>query len=149
MSPAAGRAFSRAMLLSGALLLPVSTSWAQAQPTPPAQRLQADPSFADFPHYVGTLGSRKIELLLGAKTDDPSGLHGEYHWLDTGQVVLVAGERDDDTLQLEESDDGTHITGQWVGQFSNNGGLTGERSNDDETDTQPYTLQLVGPTRAQ
>jgi len=126
-------------LASSALMLPAVSGWAQEAPAP---HLQASPEFAQFPRYVGILGSRKIELLLGPKSDDPSGLHGEYHVLDTGEVVLVAGDRDGDTLALEESDDGTHITGQWVGQFSNNGGLTGDRMNDDETETQPYTLHL-------
>jgi len=127
------------LALSSALLLPAVRAWAKE---PSAQRLQPSPEFAQFPRYVGILGSRKIELLLGAKSDDPSGLHGEYHLLDTGEVVLVAGDRDGDTLALEESNDGTHITGQWVGQFSSNGGLTGDRMNDDETETQPYTLHL-------
>lgn len=128
-----------------AALLVAGSAWAQAAPQP----LQPDPEFAPFPHYVGLLGSRKIELLLGPKSDDPTGLHGEYHLLDTGAVVLVAGERDGDTLQLEESDDGTHITGQWVGQFSSDGGLTGDRLNDDDSETQPYTLHLAPRAAAQ
>jgi len=127
------------LALASSLLLPAVSGWAQEAPAP---HLQASPEFAQFPRYVGTLGSRKIELLLGPKSDDPSGLHGEYHLLDTGEVVLVAGDRDGDTLALEESNDGTHITGQWVGQFSSNGGLSGDRMNDDETETQSYTLHL-------
>jgi len=125
--------------LTTALLLPASAAWAQDAPLKP---LQPTPEFAQFPRYTGLLGSRKIELLLGPKSDDPSALHGEYHLLDSGAVVLVAGDRDGDTLALEESDDGTHITGQWVGQFSDDGGLSGDRMNDDETETQPYTLHL-------
>jgi hypothetical protein len=135
-----------AMVLASALLLPAAGVWAQDAPHKP---LQPSPEFAQFPRYVGILGSHKIELLLGPKSDEPSGLHGEYHVLDTGAVVLVAGDRDGDTLALEESDDGTHITGQWVGQFSNNGGLSGDRMNDDETETLPYTLHLEPRAAAQ
>ena len=37
--------------------------------------------------------------------------HGEYQFADTGEVVLLAGDRDGDTLEIEESNDGTNITG--------------------------------------
>jgi hypothetical protein len=104
--------------------------------------LAPDPEFAQFPRYTGLIGSRKVELLLGPKTDEPEGMHGEYHLLDTGEVILVAGDRDGNTLELEESDDGTRITGQWVAQFSSIGGLTGDRTPTDGSDPQPLTLHL-------
>jgi hypothetical protein len=106
----------------------------------PHKPLAPDPAFARFPHYVGQIGSRRIELLLGPKSDDPSGMHGEYHVLDTHEVILVAGDRDGATLELEESNDGTHITGQWVAQFGSDGGVSGEHLNDDESEQQTITL---------
>ena len=42
---------------------------------------------------------------------------GEYQFADTGEVVLLAGDRDGDTLEIEESNDGTNITGVWIGRF--------------------------------
>lgn len=102
--------------------------------------LKPDPEFARYPRYVGTLGAQRVELLLGPKSDDPGELHGEYHMLDTGSVVLVAGERDGDVLQLEESNDGTHITGQWVGRYGADGVIEGDRMNDDESEQLSFTL---------
>ncbi len=84
---------------------------ALAAPAGPQLPLRPNPEFATFPGYTGTLGSRQITMRIGPKTDDPSGVHGEYQFADTGPVVLIAGDREGDTLEIEESTDGTHITG--------------------------------------
>lgn len=104
------------------------------------ETLAPNPGFAHFPSFEGTLGKRRIVLRLGAKPDDPTGVHGEYQFADTGEVVLVAGDRENDTLEIEESNDGTAITGNWVGRFSADGSLAGERMNVDDSDPQPFDL---------
>jgi hypothetical protein len=115
----------------------------KALAAPPAIQLPLKPSaeFAKFPRYAGTLGARQIVLRLGAKSDDPSGVHGEYQFTDTGEVILIAGDRADDTLEVEESNDGTHITGNWVGKVAADGTLSGERMNVDDSDPQPFDLR--------
>nr|WP_254699901.1 hypothetical protein [Trinickia violacea] len=118
----------------------------KALAAPPATPLPLKPSpeFAKFPSYAGTLGSRRIVLRLGPKTDDPSGVHGEYQFADTGEVILIAGDRDGDTLEVEESNDGTHITGNWVGKFGPDGSVQGDRMNVDDSDPQPFDLHPAG-----
>jgi hypothetical protein len=112
---------------------------------PPAIQLPLKPSpeFAKFPQYAGTLGKRQIVLRLGAKTDrdDAGGVHGEYQYADTGEVILIAGDRDGDTLEVEESNDGTHITGNWVGKFAADGSLEGERMNIDDSEPLEFSLR--------
>ncbi|CBW74898.1 Hypothetical exported protein [Mycetohabitans rhizoxinica HKI 454] len=109
---------------------------------PPEFPLKPNPQYADFPLYTGTLGARPIEMRLGAKSDDPTGIQGEYRFLDgAAGVVLVAGELDNGTLQIEESDDGTHITGNWVGKVAVDGSIQGERMNPDDSEPQPFELQ--------
>ena len=103
--------------------------------------LSPNPEFAHFPRYGGTLGARRIVLRLGKKTDDPTGVHGEYQFADTGAVVLVAGDREGDLLEIEDSDDGSSITGNWVGRFAPDGSLAGERMNPDDSDPQPFVLR--------
>jgi hypothetical protein len=56
-------------------------------------------------------------------------------------VILVAGDRDGDTLEIEESNDGTHITGNWVGKFAADGSVSGERMNADDSNPQPFELR--------
>lgn len=107
----------------------------------PALPLGPNPAYANFPRYVGTLGGRQIEMKLGRKTDDATGLHGEYRFIGSPARFLVAGDRDGDTLQIEESDDGTRISGNWVGQFAADGSIAGERMNDDDSNPQPFELR--------
>ena len=119
-----------------------------AAPPPIQLPLKPSPEFAKFPRYAGMLGSRQIVLRLGAKTDDPSGVHGEYQYTDTGEVILIAGDRDGDTLEVEESNDGTHITGNWVGKFAADGSVAGDRMNVDDSEPQPFDLKPLAAGRA-
>jgi hypothetical protein len=111
---------------------------------PPKKPLTPNPDYARFPRYVGTLGDKQIEMKLGAKTgpdDDPSGIHGEYQVVGSAAVILVAGDRDGDTLEVEESNDGTHITGNWIGKFAADGSVSGERMDPDDSNAQPFDLR--------
>nr|WP_201304043.1 hypothetical protein [Burkholderia sp. 8Y] len=108
---------------------------------PPQKPLAPNPEYAHFPRYVGTLGGKQIEMKLGAKTDDASGVHGEYRFAGSSSVILVAGDRDGETLEIEESNDGTHITGNWVGKFGADGSVSGERMDPDDSNAQPFELR--------
>ncbi|MFM0214815.1 hypothetical protein [Paraburkholderia caledonica] len=119
-----------------------------AAPPPIQLPLRPSPEFARFPRYSGMLGSRQIVLRLGPKTDDPSGVHGEYQFTDTGEVILIAGDRDGDTLEVEESNDGTHITGNWVGKFAADGSVAGDRMNVDDSNPQPFDLKPLAAGQA-
>ncbi|MEM5437113.1 hypothetical protein [Paraburkholderia diazotrophica] len=119
-----------------------------AAPPPIQLPLKPSPEFAKFPQYAGTLGKRQIVLRLGAKTDDPSGVHGEYQFADSGEVILIAGDRDGDTLEVEESNDGTHITGNWVGKFAADGSVEGQRMNVDDSDPQDFSLRPLAAGQA-
>ncbi|HKT95464.1 MAG TPA: hypothetical protein VJS30_02875 [Paraburkholderia sp.] len=117
---------------------------APGAPAPVHSSLKPNPEFARLPQYVGTLGKRPIVMRLGAKTDDPddkSGVHGEYQFTDTGEVILIAGDRTGSTLEGEESNDGTHITGNWVGTFAADGSISGDRMEVDDSNPQPFDLK--------
>lgn len=107
--------------------------------------LKPNPEFAKLPQYAGTLGKRKIVMRLGAKTDpdDPTGVHGEYQFSDTGEVILIAGDRSGATLEAEESHDGTRITGNWVGTFAADGSISGDRMEVDDSNPVPFELKPI------
>lgn len=115
-----------------------------AAPSANAQPLKPNPEFANLPRYVGMLGKRQIVMRLGAKhddADDTTGVHGEYQFTDTGEVVLIAGDHAGTTLEAEESNDGTHITGNWVGTFASDGSISGERMEVDDSNPVDFDLK--------
>jgi hypothetical protein len=143
------------LLCAGAAAMLPAQAWAEsdavkelAAPPPIQLPLKPSPEFAKFPRYAGMLGSRQIVLKLGPKSDDPSGVHGEYQFTDNGAVILIAGDRDGDTLEVEESNDGTHITGNWVGKFAADGSVAGDRMNVDDSDPQPFDLKPLAAGQA-
>ncbi|MCA7953820.1 hypothetical protein LGM43_26485 [Burkholderia seminalis] len=147
------RAFVVAGVLAAGFAMPcgvaaqgVAPGVQQDEPAP-ARPLKPNPEFARLPRYEGTLGDRPIVVHLGPKTDE-EGVHGEYQFADTGEVVLLAGDRDGDTLEIEESNDGTNITGVWIGRFDATGDLKADRMNSDESDPQPVVLRLAPGKRA-
>ncbi|WP_406952229.1 hypothetical protein [Paraburkholderia guartelaensis] len=126
------------------LALPIAAHAQDAGAQPPVKStLKPNPEFAKLPQYVGTLGKRQIVMRLGAKAgdDDPTGVHGEYQFTDTGEVILIAGDRADATLEAEDSNDGTHITGNWVGTFAEDGSLSGDRMDPDDSHPVPFDLK--------
>lgn len=128
------------------LALPLAANAQDASaPSPVKSALKPNPEFAKLPQYVGTLGKRQIVMRLGAKAgdDDPTGVHGEYQFTDTGEVVLIAGDRSDATLEAEDSNDGTHISGNWVGTFAEDGSLSGDRMDPDDSHPVPFDLKPV------
>ncbi|MDN7878581.1 hypothetical protein [Burkholderia aenigmatica] len=149
--------WQRALVVAGALAAGMASAGVvAAQAVAPgvqqdepalARPLKPNPEFARLPRYEGTLGDRPIVVHLGPKTDE-EGVHGEYQFADTGEVVLLAGDRDGDTLEIEESNDGTNITGVWIGRFDATGDLKADRMNSDESDPQPVVLRLAPGKRA-
>ncbi|WP_412021725.1 hypothetical protein [Burkholderia cepacia] len=140
-------ALAAGMAMPGAVAAQAAAPGTQQDEPAPARPLRPNPEFARLPRYEGTLGDRPIVVHLGPKTDE-EGVHGEYQFADTGEVVLLAGDRDGDTLEIEESNDGTNITGVWVGRFDATGDLKADRMNSDESDPQPVVLRLAPGKRA-
>ncbi|AFQ48067.1 hypothetical protein [Burkholderia cepacia] len=140
-------ALAAALAMPGVVAAQAAASGAQQDEAAPARPLRPNPEFARLPRYEGTLGDRPIVVHLGPKTDE-AGVHGEYQFADTGEVVLLAGDRDGDTLEIEESNDGTNITGVWIGRFDSAGDLKADRMNSDESDPQPVVLHPSQGKRA-
>lgn len=134
-------AASRASGAADSARAPGTDEAIQTLALPPVKPLTPNPEYARFPVYVGTLGGKRIEMKLGAKTDEASGIHGEYRVAGSSAVILVAGDHDGDTLEIEESNDGTHITGNWVGKFAADGSISGERMNADDSDPMQFDLR--------
>lgn len=81
--------------------------------------------YAGLPVYVGTVGDRPVRLRIGPKTDARDSVHGEYSIDGSPGVRLLAGEYADGTFLMEESVDGTRVTGQWEGAIDATGAVRG------------------------
>ncbi|RZT42315.1 hypothetical protein [Cupriavidus agavae] len=106
--------------------------------TGPAGVLVARPEYAQYPVYVGTLGDKPVRMRVAPKSDTRDSLQGEYSIGDGKGVRLLSGEWENGNFLMEESDDGTRVSGNWDGQIDRNGAVRG-------TWTDPYDPAIVLP----
>ena len=93
--------------------------------TAPPRLLQPQPDYAKYPGYTGVIGDVPIRMRLGRKTGEIDSVHGEYVAGDAAGVRLVTGEYENGGFLMEESDDGTHVTGTWEGAIDGHGIVRG------------------------
>lgn len=103
-----------------------------------AQALPPRPAYAALPVYTGTLGNQPIRLRIGPKPDERDSFHGEYTRGSQPGVRLLAGEYEGETFLMEESDDGTRVSGNWEGTIDAAGVVRG-------TWTDPYDRSVSLP----
>ncbi|WP_354685838.1 hypothetical protein [Cupriavidus necator] len=82
------------------------------------------PEYAALPVYVGKVGDEPVRLRLGPKPDERDSVRGEYTGRGAG-VRLLAGEWEDGAFLMEESDDGTRVSGNWEGTIDASGAVRG------------------------
>ncbi len=92
--------------------------------TATARPLAPRPEYAKLPVYVGKVGDQPVRLRLGPKPDERDSVRGEYAGRGAG-VRLLAGEWENGAFLMEESDDGTRVTGNWEGNIDASGAVRG------------------------
>ena len=85
------------------------------------QVLQPQPDYAKYPVYTGVIGDVPIHMRLGRKPGEIDSVHGEYTAGKGPGVRLVTGEYENGGFLMEESDDGTNVTGTWEGAIDTRG----------------------------
>jgi hypothetical protein len=83
------------------------------------------PAYAKLPVYVGKVGDKPVRLRIGLKPDERDSLRGEYATNGVPGVRLLAGEWEDGSFLMEESDDGTRVSGNWEGTIDGSGAVRG------------------------
>jgi hypothetical protein len=102
----------------------------------------------------GTLGELNIQINLRPKEVADEGLEGEYFVFGRSAKILLAGEAEGDSLFLEESENGTDISGQWDGKLDGDT-LIGSWMSADGLVAKPFNLKVITlksaalPARAQ
>jgi hypothetical protein len=90
----------------------------------------------------GTLGDARVQVKLRTKAEMEDGIEGEYFVFGQSQQVLLAGEVEGDDVFLEESENGSDVSGQWNGILADDI-ITGEWQSADGKLTRPFKLQIV------
>jgi hypothetical protein len=117
---------------------PMHTSGnAQQIQTQADKLLQAGPLF-----LRGTLGDDQVQASLRAKTDPDEGFEGDYFLFGHSQKVLLAGEVEGADVFMEESMNGTDVSGQWNGKLDGNV-VSGTWQSADGLVTKPFTMKIV------
>lgn len=81
--------------------------------------------YARLPVYIGKVGDKPVRLRIGPKPDERDSLRGEYTTNGVPGVRLLAGEWEDGSFLMEESDDGTRVSGNWEGTIDASGAVRG------------------------
>lgn len=90
----------------------------------------------------GTLGDAQIQATLRTKQEFEDGVEGDYFLFGHSLRILLAGEVEGDELVLEESENGTDVSGQWLGKIAGDA-ITGEWQSANGEITKPFRLRIM------
>ncbi|MBC3936885.1 hypothetical protein [Undibacterium rugosum] len=124
---------------------------AAAPETAPVAATVQHPVFKHAVEFSGMLGKQVVHVFLRPKKDEIDGLEG-YYILNSGSKtpakrILLAGELAGDRISLEESQDGTEVSGQWDAELKG-GQLTGNWLSADGNTSLDFVLKLRSPRPA-
>jgi hypothetical protein len=89
----------------------------------------------------GKLGDKSIQMRLRPKAEADEGLEGEYFYFGQSAKILLAGEAEGDDLVMEESENGTDVSGQWEGKRQGDS-LRGIWTSADGAVARPFDLHI-------
>jgi len=92
----------------------------------------------------GTLGASKIQMRLQPHVEFEGSVQGEYFAFGQSQKIALAGEYRGDALTMEESVNGTNVSGQWSGSLIGKI-YSGNWYAQDESSPVPFTLTVSEP----
>ncbi|MFC7296964.1 hypothetical protein [Herminiimonas aquatilis] len=91
----------------------------------------------------GTVGDVQIQVNLRPKEEVDEGHEGEYFIFGNSHKILLAGEIEKDgVIFMEESINGTDISGQWDGKLEGDV-LAGTWMSADGSITKPFSLKII------
>ncbi len=126
-------------LLAIALWVFASTATATAEmaPTHSGKELFAQPLI-----LRGVLGEERVQMNLHVNAEFGDGVEGHYFVFGQSRNILLAGEAEGDELFLEESENGTDVSGQWSGKIAGDT-IAGEWQSADGSLTKPFQMNVV------
>ncbi|HYD95502.1 MAG TPA: hypothetical protein VEC01_09260 [Noviherbaspirillum sp.] len=95
----------------------------------------------------GTLGAEQVQVNLRTKAEFEDGIEGDYFIFGSSHRVLLAGEIEGEEFFLEESVNGTDVSGQWEGKMAGDT-ISGEWQSVDGKLSKPFQLRVVRPAKS-
>jgi len=130
--------------IAAALLLALSFAGTGAAAATIAETAAVKMQFVKPVVLRGTLGGDQIQVTLRTKAEFEDGLEGEYFHFGSSQKILMAGEIEGEDLFLEESVNGTDVSGQWEGKMAGDV-ISGEWQSADGKLSKPFQIRIVRP----
>jgi hypothetical protein len=90
----------------------------------------------------GTLGDMSIQATIRPKAVIDEGIEGEYFVFGRSLKVLLAGEIEGADVFMEESENGTDVSGQWDGKVDGDT-FAGTWMSADGSVTKPFALKVL------
>jgi hypothetical protein len=91
---------------------------------------------------TGTLGEQRIQAKVRPKVEFEDGVEGEYFIFGRSGKILLAGEVEGDDIFLEESENGTDVSGQWEGKRRGDT-IEGNWLSADGSVSKPFVLRIM------
>lgn len=111
----------------------------------PAQSHSAAELFSRPVSLRGTLGQRKIQMRLQPHAEFEDSVQGGYfEFGHRSQKIALAGEYQGNELVMDESVDGTNVSGQWSGSVMGNT-YSGNWYGEGESSAVPFALTVFEP----
>ena len=92
----------------------------------------------------GTLGGDKIHVNLRINADFEDGIERDYVHVVRPDLILLAGEIEGEEFFLEESVNGTDVSGQWEGKMAGDV-ISGKWQSADGKVSKPFLIRIVRP----
>lgn len=128
-------------LLAGAMIAAVPALSTSA-PAAPQAEVSGKALFTKPVALRGMLGDAQIQVTLRTKEPAEDGIEGEYFVFGRSHRVLLAGEVEGQEVFMEESENGTDVSGQWDGKLAGEI-LSGEWQSADGKVKKPFSLRIV------
>jgi hypothetical protein len=135
-----------AVMFAGAMLVAATAAAPVFSASGPASSARAEASgkalFMKPVALRGMLGDVQIQVTLRTKEPAEDGIEGEYFVFGKSHRVLLAGEIEGQEVFMEESENGTDVSGQWDGKLAGET-LSGEWQSPDGQVKKPFSLRIV------
>ena len=92
----------------------------------------------------GVLGGIQIQMHLHPHSDYEDSVQGDYFSFGKSEKIMLAGEFQEGDLAMEESVNGTDVSGQWIGKLEG-AVFRGTWYSDDQSRTKPFELSIFEP----